>query len=168
VAPSSSNDAPAASIAPATNVLAADGPPDDWPKWIAQCRLSGMAQQLAHNAELRGARRTPAGIELDLVLDESNRHLAETGYRDKLSEALSSALAAPVRLKVEIGAVRDTSIAAQDKRARQALQEQATATFTADPFVRDAMRLFDARIRPQTIQPISAAASGVTEQGPKS
>jgi DNA polymerase-3 subunit gamma/tau len=161
------NASPSDVFGPDASAASSDSPVDDWPQWIAQCRLSGMALQLAHNAELRAHRRTAAAIELDLVLDESNRHLAETGYRDKLSEALSAALGARVRLKVDIGDVRETSIAAQDKRAREKLQEQAAATFTADPFVRDAMRLFDARIRPQTIQPIPSGTNGVTEQGPK-
>jgi DNA polymerase-3 subunit gamma/tau len=135
---------------------------DDWPRWVGECKLSGMAHQLAYNAELKAYRRTPAGIEIELALGEANRHLADRGYQDKLSEALSSALAAPVRLSGEIGGVGETSMAAQDRRARQALQEQATATFTEDPFVKDAVRLFDARIRPQSIQPIPS------QQGTKS
>ena len=121
-----------------------------------------MAQQLAYNAELKAHRRTPTGIELDLALGEANRHLAERGYQDKLSEALRGALGAPVRLKVEIGGAGETSMAAQDKRARQELQDKATASFNDDPFVKDALRLFDARIRPQSIQPVP------TQQGTKS
>jgi DNA polymerase-3 subunit gamma/tau len=137
----------------------------DWPRWIAQCKLSGMAHQLAYNAELKAHRRTPAGIELELALGEANRHLSERGYQDKLSEALGAALGTSVRLKVEIGGAGDTSMAAQDRRARQALQDEATATFTGDPFVQDAMRLFDARIRPQSVQPIQPNRS---QQGTKS
>lgn len=136
-------------------IQAADAAISDWPGWIAQCRLGGLAQQLAYNAELKAHRQTPTGIEMELALTESNRHLAERAYQDKLREALSGALGAPVRLRIEIGGEGVGSMAAEDKRARQLLQDNATAGFNDDPFVRDAVRLFDARVRPQSIQPVT-------------
>ncbi|MBK9605632.1 MAG: hypothetical protein IPO58_04095 [Betaproteobacteria bacterium] len=117
--------------------------------------MSGLAQQLAYNAELMARRQTPTGIEMELALPESNRHLAERAYQDKLREALGAALGTPVRLRIEIGGEGAGSMAAQDRRARQLLQENAAASFNADPFVRDAVRLFDARVRPQSIQPVA-------------
>jgi len=152
--------ADAADTAPAPAVIeAADAAISDWPGWVAQCRLSGLAHQLAYNAELKAHRQTPTGIEMDLALTESNRHLAERAYQDKLREALSAALGAPVRLHIEMGGEGSGSMAAQERRARQLLQENATASFNDDPFVRDAVRLFDARVRPQSIQPVT------TQQG---
>jgi DNA polymerase III subunit gamma/tau len=142
-------------------IQAADAAISDWPGWIAQCRLGGLAQQLAYNAELKAHRQTPTGIEMELGLTENNRHLAERAYQDKLREALSGALGAPVRLRIEIGGEGVGSMATQDKRARQLLQENATASFNDDPFVREAVRLFDARVRPQSIQPVT------TRQGNK-
>jgi DNA polymerase-3 subunit gamma/tau len=133
----------------------------DWPGWIAQCGLGGLAHQLAYNAELTSQRRTPTGIELELSLSENNRHLAERVYQDKLREALSTALGGPVRLRIEMGGAGAGSMAARDRRARQLLQESAAASFNDDPFVRDAVRLFDARVRPQSIQPVT------TQQGSK-
>ena len=143
-------------------IAAADRAISDWPQWIAQCRLTGLAHQLAYNAELKAHRQTPSGIEMDLALSENNRHLAERAYQDKLREALGSALGAPVRLKIEIGVAAEGSMAAQDRRARQVLQDNATASFNDDPFVRDAVRLFDARVRQQSIQPVTQ------QQGTKS
>ena len=136
-------------------IAAADRAISDWPQWIAQCRLNGLAHQLAYNAELKAHRQTPSGIEMDLALTENNRHLAERAYQDKLREALGSALGAPVRLKIEIGGAGEGSMAAQDRRARQVLQDNAAASFNDDPFVRDAVRLFDARVRQQSIQPVT-------------
>jgi DNA polymerase III subunit gamma/tau len=134
---------------------AADAAVSNWSGWIAQCRLGGLAQQLAHNAELKAHRQTPTGIEMELALSESNRHLAERVYQDKLREALSNALGAPVRLRIEMGGEGAGSMAARDRRARQLLQENTTASFNEDPFVREAVRLFDARVRPQSIQPVT-------------
>ncbi|MBP8296250.1 MAG: DNA polymerase III subunit gamma/tau [Burkholderiales bacterium] len=158
VAPAVAADAGAAPM-PAASANAAPLPPTaatgEWPGLIGQCRLSGLAQQLAYNAELKSRRQTPTGIEMELALPESNRHLAERAYQDKLREALGAALGAPVRLRIEIGGEGACSMAAQDRRARQLLQENAAASFNADPFVRDAVRLFDARVRPQSIQPVA-------------
>jgi DNA polymerase-3 subunit gamma/tau len=106
--------------------------------------------------------------ELALKLGESNRHLAERAYQDKLSEALSAALGATVRLRVEFGVAGESSIAANDRRARQALLDKATASFNDDPFVREAVKLFDARVRPQTIQPVQPTQSNTSQQGSKS
>ena len=136
-------------------IAAADRAISDWPGWIAQCKLNGLAHQLAYNAELKAHRQTPAGIDIELLLTETNRHLAERAYQDKLREALSGALGAPVRLKIEIGGAGEGSMAAQERRARQILQDNAAASFNDDPFVRDAVRLFDARVRPQSIQPVT-------------
>jgi DNA polymerase-3 subunit gamma/tau len=164
---SAAPDPAAAASAPLEHADANDAPLDDWPRWIAQAKLAGMAHQLAWNAELKAHRRTAVAVELDLVLAENNRHLAEKGYQDKLAEALSAALGARVRLKVDIGAASEMSLAAQDRRAKAALLDQATTTFTEDPFVKDALRLFDARIRPQSIQPVSNVSSVSTQQGTK-
>lgn len=142
-------------------IRAADAAISDWPGWIAQCRLGGLAQQLAYNAELTAHRQTPTGIEIELALTENNRHLAERVYQDKLREALSNALGAPVRLRLEMGGKGEGSMAAQDKLARQLLQDNAMASFNDDPFVREAVRLFDARVRPQSVQPVA------TRQGNK-
>jgi DNA polymerase-3 subunit gamma/tau len=142
-------------------IRAADLAIGDWPGWIAQCALGGLAQQLAYNAELKAHRQTPTGIEMELALTENHRHLAERVYQDKLREALSAALGAPVRLRVELGGEGSGSMAARDRRARQLLEDNAAASFNDDPFVRDALRLFDARVRPQSIQPV------MTQQGSK-
>ena len=173
---SSARSEVAAKVTPANEIIAAAPtatapiPPvsqatdvtiSDWPGWVAQCRLGGLAQQLAYNAELKAQRQTPSGYEFELTLAESNRHLAERVYQEKLRDALSIALGAPVRLRIEMGGGGVSSMAAQDKRAREALQESAAASFNDDPFVRDAVRLLDARVRPQSIQPVT------TQQGNK-
>ena len=137
----------------------------DWFSWVAASGLTGLAHQLAYNAELSDHRATATGLELDLALPEKQRHLAEKLHQDKLKDALAQTLHVPVRLTIEIGGAGDTSAAAADRRARAKAQDDATASFNADPFVRDTVRLFDGRVRSQTIQPVSGpAASKGTKQ----
>ena len=76
-------------------------------------------------------------------------------HHDKLREALVNTLGVPVRLKIDLGGACENSIAASEKRVRQQLQDSATANFHSDPFVRETVRLFDARVRQQTIQPVT-------------
>ena len=148
-APSPKPDADPARIA------AADVAIGDWPAWVAQSGLNGLAHQLAYNAELKAHRPTTTGLEVELVLSEGHRHLVERMHQDKLRDALLNTLGVPVRLKIELGGVGEASIAAADRRARQQLQDDATASFDGDPFVRDALRLFEGRVRRETIQPLS-------------
>ena len=129
---------------------------EDWAGWVRRSGLSGLAQQLANNAELKAHRATETGLEVELVLAESNRHLSEKMHHDKLREALVSTLGVPVRLKIDLGGACENSIAANEKRVRQQLQDSATASFNDDPFVRETVRLFEARVRQQTIQPMTA------------
>ena len=133
----------------------ADSRINQWPRWVAESGLTGLAQQLAYNAELKSHRVAGSVLEVDLGLAESNRHLAEKMHHDKLRDALVNTLGVPVRVKIELGGAGESSMAAVDKRARQQLQDDATANFNQDPFVRDTVRLFDARIRAQTIQPVT-------------
>ena len=135
---------------------------DDWAAWVRDSGLNGLSQQLANNAELKAHRATDTGLEVELVLADSNRHLSEKMHQDKLRDALVNTLGVPVRLKIELGGAVENSIAANEKRARQQLQDAATANFNDDPFVRDTVRLFDARVREQTIQPVTG------QQAPRS
>ena len=140
--------------ADASKIRDADAAISDWVQWVAQSGLNGLAQQLAYNAELKAHRATETGLEVDLALSEGNRHLAEKMHQEKLGDAMRNTLGVPVRLKIELGGAGESSIAAAERRARQQLQENATASFNQDPFVRDAVRLFEGRVRPQTIQPL--------------
>jgi len=49
----------------------------------------------------------------------------------------------------------DASLAAQDKRERDERKAQTEAAFRDEPFVREVLARFDAKIRPGSIKPIS-------------
>ena len=147
---------------PAQRPIGSTTPTEGSPTGSAGSRrsgLTGLAHQLAYNAEPGEHRATPTGIELQLTVPESLRHLAEKMHQDKVRDALVNTLGVPVRLTIEIGGAGESSAAAADRRARAKAQEDAAAGFNADPFVRDALRLFDGRVRPQTIQPVSGPAA---------
>jgi DNA polymerase-3 subunit gamma/tau len=123
--------------------------PGDWPAFVAGMRLSGIARELAAQAELK----VVSGNELLLAVPETARHLTEKAYADKLKTALEQALGRRVRLRFEVGAVADGTLAAREKREREAARERTEAAFRDDPFVQDILSRFDARIRPDSIKP---------------
>ena len=124
--------------------------PAAWPAFVAGMKLSGMALQLAAQTELKAV----AGNEFVLAVPEALRHLTDRAYADKLKAAIEQVLGRRVRLRFAIGGAAATTLAAQEKRERDAAQEKTEAAFRDDPFVQDVLSRFDARIKPNSIKPV--------------
>jgi DNA polymerase-3 subunit gamma/tau len=149
---SSASETPARDVAAATPTPGekALSAPADWPAFVAGMNLSGIALQLAAQTALK----TIAGGELVLAVPEAARHLTDKPYADKLKAALEQTLGRRVRLRFEVGQVADTTLAAQEKREREAARASTEAAFRDDPFVQDVLSRFDARIKPNSIKPV--------------
>ena len=142
---------PAPAPAPATSTAAPIAEIADWPAFVAGMKLSGIALQLAAQTELKAI----AGNELVLAVPEASRHLTEKAYADKLKAALDEAFGRRVRLRFDVGGVATASLAVVEKRERAEAQSKTEAAFRDDPFVQDVLARFDARIRPDSIKPVS-------------
>ncbi len=140
----------AAGAAPALRVAL---PEDvaDWPSFVRGLTLPPMAAQLAAQAELKSI----AGHVLTLSLPVTHKHLADKAYSDKLKAALEQATGRKLLLAFEVGAATDSSLAAQERRARAEEKAKAEAAFRDEPFVRDVLERFDATIRPDSVKPAS-------------
>jgi len=124
--------------------------PAAWPAFVAGMKLSGMALQLAAQSELKAV----VGNEFVLAVPEALRHLTDRAYGDKLKVAIEQVLGRRVRLRFDIGGAAATTLAAQEKRERDAAQAKTEAAFRDDPFVQDVLSRFDARIKPNSIKPV--------------
>jgi DNA polymerase-3 subunit gamma/tau len=124
--------------------------PGAWPAFVAGMKLSGMALQLAAQTELKAV----TGNEFVLAVPETSRHLTDRAYADKLKAAIEQTLGRRVRLRFEIGGAAAATLAAQEKRERDAAQASTEAAFRDDPFVQDLLSRFDARIKPNSIKPV--------------
>jgi len=124
--------------------------PAAWPAFVAGMKLSGMALQLAAQTELKAV----VGNEFVLAIPEASRHLTDRAYGDKLKMAIEQFLGRRVRLRFEVGGAAATTLAAQEKRERDAAQSKTEAAFRDDPFVQDVLSRFDARIKPNSIKPV--------------
>jgi DNA polymerase-3 subunit gamma/tau len=127
-----------------------------WPALVARLGLTGMAGQLGAQTELKSVR----GNVVTLALPATQRHLAEKAYADKLKAALEAATGRKLLLAFEMGEAAVTSLAAQEKQARSAAKAAGEQAFRDEPFVRDVLSRFDARIKADTVDPLPSDGAG--------
>jgi len=148
--------APPSAVAPPSEPrLALPAVPDDWPAFVAQLRLTGMAAQLAAQSELKSVK----GAAVSLAIPASQKHLADKAYADKLKSALEAATGRKLLLAFEIGDAGEGSLAAHERRKRAQAKAENEAAFRSEPFVRDLVAKLDATVRAETIEPVSRDAS---------
>jgi len=155
IAAPAADDAPAARAeATATDAVAHVPLPTDaalWPAFVAGLRLAPMAAQLAAQTELKSV----AGNLVTLALPAAHKHLADRTYADKLKAALDQATGRRLMLAFEVGAPADASLAALKTREQAEQKAKTEESFRREPFVQDVLARFDAKIKPDSIKPVS-------------
>jgi DNA polymerase III subunit gamma/tau len=131
-----------------TSVVEFDG---DWPALVRRLNLPSMAGMLARQCEMQAFTN---GV-LELLLSDEHKHLADKAYQDKLRDALAPHLGANIRLNVTLGSTSGQSVAAEDTREMNALQQRAETAIMQDDFVNTLVREMGADVNPATIRPIS-------------
>ncbi len=122
----------------------------DWVVLINKLKLNGMAKVLAQNCEMKNS----SIDNFELCVQAEHKHLLEKTYQDKIKKALSEYFRKPVQLKFSIGSVSGMTPAELDTREKQARQKQAVASIETDPFVRELVDNFDAKLIISSIKPI--------------
>ena len=152
--PAGKSEIPAASA----SARAAAGAPDlkkkltdaDWNALVHQLPLAGMERMLAHNCELIAWQEE----RIELRVPHAQRHLVDRAYQERLKRELEQHLGAKVRLEISVGAGNGNTLAEiQDRESQQRLSV-AAAAIDGDPFVRDLIEKFDARVVSSTIKPV--------------
>jgi len=140
--------------APASDTSVRKDMPSDpaaWPAFVAGLSLAPMAAQLAGQTELKSI----DGNVVTLALPATHKHLADKAYADRLKTALDAATGRKWMLAFEVGSKAETSLAAQRQREQAEAKAKTEAAFRSEPFVQDALARFDAKIRPDSIKPVS-------------
>ena len=121
-----------------------------WQEMVSRLALTGMARVLAQHCEL--VARDAARVELRIA--QAHQHLLDGPFQERLKAALESHFGARLRLAIHV--VQDTggTPAALADRDRQQRQEQAVAGIERDPFVRELVENFDARVIESSIKPV--------------
>ncbi len=121
----------------------------DWPGFVANLNMSGMAGMLARQCEYIGF----DGSVLQLTVPDAHKHLTNKAYQDKLKEALSPHFGENFRLSIKIGVVAGASLAANEDRARSVQQAAAEAAIAQDPFIKNLQQDFGAEVNAASIRP---------------
>jgi DNA polymerase III subunit gamma/tau len=143
-----SRPAPAGQGTRQTQIEPASPVMQDWPEIVAGLKLGGMARMLADQCELKSL----DGSDMRLGLAEEHKHLLDKTYQEKLIAALRQTFGDALQVRFEMGVV--TGLSPVEQRARDKAEKQAMAVeaIEGDPFVRDLVEQFDARIDPASIQ----------------
>lgn len=135
---------------PEKKIETSDSPNQDWLTVVKQLNLNGMAKMLAQHCEAQ----LFSNDKIELRVSEVHKYLLEKTYQDKLKAALENYFRQPVKVTFSIGSVTGmTSMAMQD-REKQTKQSEAIAAIEADPFVRELVENFDAKLITSSIKPI--------------
>jgi len=122
----------------------------DWTDLLSKLKLGGMARMLAQHSELVGY----DADRMELRVPEAHRHLLEKPYRDKLQSAVEEHFGRRVRLEFTLGEATGNTPAERADQVRQERQRGAIAAIDRDPFVRELVENFDARVIDESIRPI--------------
>ncbi len=125
----------------------------DWVIIVADLKLGGMAKMLADHCELVSY----DGHQVLLCVAEEQKHLLDRGYQDKLIGALRERHGAGLQVKFEIGSAAVKTPQLVRTRERDARQAEAVAAIESDPFVRELVEQFDAKVIESTIKPLGEA-----------
>ena len=122
----------------------------DWLQIVADLKLGGMAKMLADHCELVSHK----GDQVLLRVADAQKHLLDRGYQDKLIGALCERHGAGLQIKFEIGSAAVQTPQQVRTRTRDARQAEAVAAIESDPFIRELVEHFDAKVVESTIQPL--------------
>jgi DNA polymerase-3 subunit gamma/tau len=122
----------------------------DWHSLVNQLKLGGMAKMLAQHCELKSF---DSGL-MELCVPQEHRHLMEKPYQDKLRAAVTEHFAEPIRLNITEGSVTGDTPAQIESREKQEKQSMAVAAIEQDPFVRNLVENFDAKIIESSVKPL--------------
>ena len=120
----------------------------NWRGLIDELKL-GLARTLALNCELTSFDEN----NINLTVPESEKHLLDATYQDKLSAAIQQHFGRKIKLNLTAGGTGNTP-AKQIFEEKAAIQSHAVSAIEQDPFVQALVSDFGAHVIPSSIKPI--------------
>ena len=144
--------APAVLVPAAAATTAFDG---DWTSLAAAVTAglqgrAGLVGQFMQQSELLGFDAATDTFSLRVPV----RPLAEPALIGKVRERLAHHFGRPMKVAVDVGTVRGTTVAAVRNREQAQANAQAHANIEGDAFVQTLLTSFDGTILPESIQPL--------------
>jgi DNA polymerase-3 subunit gamma/tau len=135
----------AAPVAPATHTAM------PWEELVQHLGLVGMTKQFAQHCEMTRLDAT----QIDLSLPKTQEHLLGGTHQGKLKAALQQRFGTAFKVVITVaqGAINSPAVIAS--REQQERQAQAVQEIQSDPFVRELVDTFGARVKASSIKPNS-------------
>ena len=121
----------------------------NWRELVDNLKL-GLAKTLATHCELESFDEN----SFNLTVPETQKHLLEASYQDKLSGAINDYFGRKIKLNLKVGGTSNTP-AQQIFEEKAAIQSEAVAAIQQDDFVQALIKDFGAQIVPSSIKPIN-------------
>ncbi len=121
----------------------------NWRQLVDNLKL-GLAKTLATHCELESFDENG----FNLTVPETQKHLLEASYQDKLSGAINDYFGRKIKLNLKVGGTGNTP-AQQIFEEKAAVQSEAVAAIQQDDFVQALIKDFGAQIVPSSIKPIN-------------
>ncbi|MBF8777217.1 DNA polymerase III subunit gamma/tau [Pseudomonas fulva] len=146
---------PQAAAEPLPAAKPATGLALQWLELFPQLPVSGMTGNIAANCTLIAA----DGDDWLLHLDPGQGALFNATQQRRLNEALNQHLGRTLNLRIELIRPEQETPAQAAARKRLERQHEAEASIEHDPLIQQMIKLFGAKVRHDTIEPVEALAS---------
>ena len=123
-----------------------------WLELFPQLPVSGMTGNIAANCTLISAE----GDDWLLHLDPGQGALFNTTQQRRLNEALNQHLGRTLNLRIELILPEQETPAQAAARKRAERQQDAVTSIEQDPLIQQMIKLFGAKVRQDTIEPVEA------------
>ena len=122
-----------------------------WNELVQHLGLAGMTGQLAQNCEMTQL----DAMQIVLSLPKAQEHLLEGAHQGKLKDALQKRFGPAFKVVFNLAQGEINSPALIANREQQERQAQAVQEIQGDPFVRELVDTFGARVKMSSIKPRS-------------
>lgn len=126
-------------------------PNESWLALVDQLQLKGMTRMLAQYSEAKYF----SVNRIELCVAETHKHLLDKTYQDRLKSQLESHFGKSIEIIFSLGSVTGMTPAALLDQDKLTKQSQAIATIESDPYVRELIDQFDAKLNISSIKPIN-------------
>lgn len=123
---------------------------ESWLSVVNKLKLNGMPKMLAQHCEAKYF----SDDKVELCVPEMHKYLLDKAYQDKLKAALENYFESPVKVVFSLASVTGVTSMVMQDREKQAKQSETIAAVEADPFVRELIENFDAKLVVSSIKPI--------------
>jgi len=123
---------------------------DDWVSIVDALNITGMVRELAANCILLGH----GSEKVELLLDAAHEHLRSKNCEKRLEQGLQRYFSAPVKLEIRVGESMQETPAIQRARNKSERYQAALEAIESDTNVKALRDTFDARVIPDTVQPV--------------